>query len=545
MSFDQQNKPFDTENEDALSSFELVNEAPVKNKNTFLAALNTQKGILILSIIGILLIGSIALILTDPFHWFPEEEVEDPNSDVTEVEDHSVTILDKTKKNTVVVNRVEVTNKEDSFTILYNEKEGLYYLDGYTDILLSVDMTNLLQENTGKLIAIDTISKADNLKDFGLDKPEATATVTYTDGSQAVIYVGNATPSKDGYYVRTSQDDKVYIFDTDAVQLFTYAKTAYVDVNLITPPTVKSDDENGKAVLKEITYTGKNYPNSLVMRRSHLTDSEELALFSYIIEKPYPRGTNDATLNALSSFTSLYAEQALILHPTEKEKEALGFNNPLAVITATLAAETGDQSNEDESDDIVYYNSITTTITIGSSDNQDYIVMVDGIDAIFVVEKSVFSTIADRTYENSVSTLLFLKNIVEIGKISVTTGGKTYDFVLEHFPNKEDNDAKLKVTVNGEVHDTLNFRELYQILMSMERYDETDASPSGEPELAIKAYYTDGSLYIGTEYYPLDANQCLTKTTEGEVYITRMAHVSHFIDQLNNYLNDETVIVMN
>ena len=405
-------------------------------------------------------------------------------------------------------------------------------------------MTDMLQEFTAKLVAIDQVQKVKSLKDFGLDKPAATVTITYADKSKAVLYVGNVTPNEDGYYVRTDKDDKVYIFESDAVSLFTYRHTAYVDITLIASPTVKKDDENGSVVLKEVSYKGKNYEEPLVLRRSYLTDSEELTLFSYIIEKPFARGTNDAVSTMLGSFKSLYAEQALVLHPTDKEKTALGFDDPLAVITITLAVETGDTSNEDDSDDAIYYNTITTDVIIGSLDNENYVVMVEGLDIIYLVEKSAFSSIADRTYKNSVNTLLFLKNITQIGRISITTNGKTSDFVLTHNLSTEDSEKQLKVTVDGKTYDTTNFRELYQILMSLERYGESDAKPEGDPVMTIKTYLNDGSLYVDASYYSLDGNLCLVKTSEGELFTTRWAIVTHFMEQVENYLNGERVVLI-
>lgn len=547
MSLDEQkNLPLSDspEEDNPLSSFEQVNDVSEKKKVGKLESfLVTGKGIATTITSALLLVGVIILLLV----WNPfatTEETVDPDTDVSETEDTTITVLDKTKKNTVVVNRVDITNTEDTFSILYNKKDKVFYLDGYKDIQLSTDMTDLLQEFTSKLTAIDTVEKASSLKDFGLDKPAATATITYTDGSKAILYVGNQTPGENGYYVRVDKDDTVYIFDTDSVLPFTYPKTTFADITLIASPTVKSTDTNGTVVLKEVSYKGKNYPEPLLLRRSYLSDGEELTLFSYIIEKPYPRGTTDAVGSMLGSFKSLYAEQALVLHPTDKEKTALGFDDPLAEITITLTVETGDTSNEDESDDTIYYNSVTTNVAIGSLDNENYVVMVDGIDAIYLVTKSAFSGIADRTYKNSVNTLLFLKNITNIGHITVTTNDGVTDFQLTHYPKKEDADEQLKVTVNDKRYDTADFRELYQILMSLERYGESDADPKGEPVMTVNTYLNDGSLYIQAEYYSLDGNLCLVKTAEGEVFTTRWAIVTHFMEQIENYLNGNKVVLL-
>ena len=521
-----------------LSSFEEVNDIP-RRKNKLVSFLTSSAGIFTtLGVTLLLIVGIVLVIIFDPFAK-PEPNTGDSNNAITE--QTTITLLDKSKNSAVVINRVDIKNSNGSYSILYNEKEELFYLDGYADVLLGVDMIDTLQEYASKLIAIDQVKDANNLKDFGLDKPAATATVTFADKSTVTIQVGNPTPDEDGYYVQTSVKDGVYIFENDAALPFTYRQTEYVDVTLISTPSVLKDDANGTAVLKEISYSGKNYQTPFILRRSYQSDSEEMMLFSYIISQPYLRGTNDTATSALSNFTGLYADQALIIKPTEKEKEALGFHNPLTVMDIVMAVETTDQEDAEK---IRYYNSTTSTVTIGSVEDDAYAVMVDGLDIIFLVDKASFSAIAERTYDNSVNSLLFTKNIVEIGRISITMNGETYDFNLKHF-DTENSDTSLKVTVGDKTYPTADFRELYAILMTLERYGKTDKTASSDDAvMSIKMYHNDGSFYIGADYYSLDGSLCLVKTTEGEIYTTRWHYVTHFTEQVENYINGEKVLLL-
>lgn len=538
MSFDEHKntvEPEVTMDDNPFSSFEDVNDTS-KKQSKFSAFLTSSTGILVTIIATVLLIaGIVLLIIFDPF----SKPDTDTNDDAV-VEDRTITLMDKSKKNTVVVQKVNIENESGKYSILYNKDEDLFYIDGYEDILLSTDMSDRLQEYTAKLIAIDEVDGNNSLKDFGLDKPKSTVTITFADKSTTTIQVGNVTPDESGYYVTTDAADGVYIFESDAALLFTYAKTAFVDITLISAPTVKKDDANGKALLKKVSYSGKNYPESFVLRRSYQSDSEEMTLFSYIITDPYKRGTSDTIGNQLGTISGLYAEQALVIHPTATEKKAMGFDNPLTVMDITMAVETSDTEDEDE---IRYYNETTTRITVGSMDDESYIVMVDGIDVIFLVEKSYLSVLAERTYENSVNPLLFAKNITEVGRITISLDDKTYDFNLKHFDTENNNDS-LKVTMDGKMYPTEDFRELYSILMTLERYGNSDQKPSGDTVMTVKMYHNDGSLYMGAEYYSLDGSLCFVKTTEGELFTTRWHYISHFMEQVQNYINGEKVMLL-
>ncbi|MBE6807117.1 MAG: DUF4340 domain-containing protein [Ruminococcaceae bacterium] len=474
------------------------------------------------------------------------DQTEDTN-DTTEgtmpEPDTTVTLLDKSDKGKTVLRRVDFKNENGSFTIYYNEDDGNFLIKGCEDILLSSEVISLLKEYTTEIIAMDQVKEPGALKDYGLDKPNATAVITYADGSKATLKLGDELPTGDGYYGVLEGKEGVYMFDTDSASLFRFRNSAFADTTLIVAPAVKSDDTYGSALLKEIRYTGKNFKKPMVLRRSYKTDGEELQLFSYVITEPYPRGTTDEASGYYSSFKGLSASHALYLHPTAEQKKKLGFNDPLANIQFTMAVETSE--SDDENAPNTYYNATTTKLTVGSINSDgDYIVMVEGIDAIFLLEKSTFSNIADRTYENTVNELLFLKSIDQLGRITIEIDGKTTDFELNHYPGAENLDDQMQVLVGEEMLSTPDFRELYQLLMGLARLDSLDAMPEGTPVMNIKMYTTEGTFYMGATYHSISGTLCAVQTSEGEIFTTRWRNVTHFMEQVTNILNGDKVLIM-
>lgn len=477
----------------------------------------------------------------------PSENTDTDQSDTTQVtdnaEDNSLVLLDKTDKGKVVLRQIDFKNAEGSFTVYYNEKNGKFLLKGYEDIELSEDLVTVMKGYTTTIVATEQVKTPGALKNYGLDKPEASALITYADGSTVTLHLGKTLPTGDGYYGTLNTKDGVYMFDADSVSLFRFRPAAFADTVLVSSPTVKKDDTYGSAVLKEIQYTGKNYAQPFTMRRSYHTDGEELQLFSYIISAPYLRGATDAAAGYLSSFKALSASHALYLHPTAEQKKKLGFDSPMAKLHITMAVETSKSDAEDAPN--IYYNETTAVLTIGSTDSDgNYMAMLEGVDAIFLLEKEAFSSIADRTYENSVNELLFLKNIDQIGRITIEIDGKTTDFQLKHYPNEEKLDDQMQVIAEGKTMSTGDFRELYQLLMGLARMDTLKNVPEGKPVMTVKMYTTEGKFYMGATYHSLSGTLCAVETTEGEVFATRWRNVTHFMEQVENLLNSEKVLIM-
>lgn len=531
------------DNLDPFSAFEEVNSVE-KTKREHKFSKRTRN--LILTSATALLLAVVLLILT----LLPGEDIGGSSDTSTPTVDTTITLVDKSSDDAVAVKQVDIRNADDEYSLLYDTDSKQLIIKGYEDITVDEELSNTLIAYTEVITAVDKITSIGELKEYGLDQPAGTATVTYSDGSTVTVTVGNLTPSEDSYYARLSNDDNVYIIESDCVYLFLVRAAAFADITLLTTPTVKSDDANGVAVLKSVKYSGKNHSTPLSIRRSYYTDSAEMTLFSYIIDKPYVRGTSDDVSSLLGNFKSLDASQALYLHPTADQKKKLGFNDPLIVMDITMAVETAESEEssttlDEEAEKKIYYNSYSTKLTVGSIDsNGNYVVMLEGINAIYLVEKSALSTLAERTYDNTVNQLLFLKNISELGRISITIDGEKHDFVLTHYPEKEDNDENMVVTKDGKRYPTADFRELYQQLMGLERYQSTSATYEKAATLQVDIYTTDGDHYLGATYYPLSGTLCAVETTEGEVFTTRWKNVTHFVEQIENYLNGEKVLIL-
>lgn len=542
----QEHSPaIDAQTEEAILSFvELNNDIPTKASAVKPRRIRKRTRNLIITSVASVLLAVVLLVVMLGGEQQPSKTDDNTTTPTdTTVETPKITLLDK---KSTQLDQIHIQNKDDAYFIRYYDDSHSYRIKDYEDISLSANMIATLRNYTETIVATEQVKDAAELSAYGLDKPTASAAISYTDGTTATLHIGSQTPSETGYYGQMDGQEGVYIFESDAAALFHFRAIAFVDTTLVAPPSIKKDDTDGKAIIKELTYSGKKYVSPLTIRRSYRTDPEELTYFTYLISSPYLRSASNKAGTALSGLNAITAEQALILHPSKNEKKALGLDDPLFRLDLTLAVETAGESDTEDEEDVpsVFYNTLHYHLTVGNAnDNGDYYVMSDDIDAIFLVSHSAYDAVLNRTYENTVNEYLFYKNITQLSHVTVQLNDNAYDFVLEHYPNKEDPDEKMIVTHNSEVHSTEDFRELYQLLMGLERYGTAEGSPNDSVAMSVYLYDLENKLYLSAEYYYTSGSLCMVKTSEGEVFTTRRSDVTFFIQQVENYIAQKDVLL--
>ncbi len=524
-------KPDTAAQDDPLSSFETVATPPPAVKRQKLSR-NTRTLIAVTAIMAVLaILVAVLLPLLSPAAG---------NSNLSSTDSIPETVYplyDHAKDDTdsKIVQSVAITFAGDSYTVYYDTAQGVYLLRGYEDLRLGSTVDELVGCAT-TLNAYDRVETVENLADFGLETPVAVATVTYHDGNTVTLQLGNTTPDDEGCYVRLADSDTVYMLDYDSASLFKQAKNALVERSILSAPTVHQDDEDGKAVLKELTITTGG--NTLAMRQSEAGDGIEYSYSSLIITKPYVRMIDETVSSALESFTYIIASDAAVLHPTAKDKADYGFQKPLATVSITLAVQSTVESDDTEADpEVRYYNTSTSTLTVGSKDaNGNYYVTINDHNAIYRVAAGLLSPVVERTYENTVNPLLFIKNITSLGELSVTIDGQKHILAISHDATKEERDDQLTVLYNGTKLSTPDFRTLYSQTMGLSRYGTADAAPSGQPAYRIEMKQTDGTLFLALDFYKQSASLYTVRTTEGELFTVKSSSIDNWLTQFNNYI---------
>jgi hypothetical protein len=120
-----------------------------------------------------------------------------------------------------------------------------------------------------------------------------------------------------------------------------------------------------------------------------------------------------------------------------------------------------------------------------------------GGKAVFILDTTPL-TFLDLTLDNIINSFVFLPNIADVNKIELSLDNKNIVCDIAHSADKKEETFK----VNGKDANMKNaggdslFRKFYASMVGiiMDRY-ETDAKPTGTPEITIK-YYMNGSKVV-------------------------------------------------
>lgn len=217
---------------------------------------------------------------------------------------------------------------------------------------------------------------------YGLDQP-AKATAYYADGSSLTLLVGDMTPDESGYYCKLADDDTIYVISSDNGAKFLRSILDYVDLTVT--PTVETSayttvDSSGddESAASETTLN--------VSEISIKISGKEEVIFTASDNELVRNGESideDLSSQLLSIISSITADSAAAVFPTDSQKEEFGFNSPTAVISYTVSGETytltvgnSIESTTDESQNV--------NVSAGIA---SYYVMVNGSDVIYVVGK--------------------------------------------------------------------------------------------------------------------------------------------------------------
>ncbi len=504
---------------------------------------------LILSCVAVLVLGAVlALLLLLP-------SGEEGSSSLEESSDSTITVLNKTKDadDKTVENPVKAVTIElqgETYSLALDE-EGVLVVDQYKELLSHPTNSSSLSSALAGILATSEIGTVDNPADYGLDKPIAKVKATYHDGSSYSFQIGAETPLKDGYYFQ-AEDGKVYVVESSMADTINQPSTAYIGTTLISAPTVRDDDENGRAVLRDMSLSGTvRADKPFAFQAVTVAEQDKYPYYSYRITSPYAVGADVTKSENVAVYTSLTATKAVVAFPTKEDLATYGLDNPYSVAKLHTAvsslesslSESSSSVAEGEDDKTVYYNVSEHTIIVGKADEDgNYYIMVDDHPVIYLTTAASLSPWLDMQYDDLADSQLFLANITDIQSISVTVNGKKTVFELTHHPDEEDSDKNLEVKVGDKTYDTDSFRDLYQVLMSLNRYSAADKKPSGTPQAVITLTRNgEKEPFTTAEFYTYSPSLYTCLKQSGEYYQVKATDIDRLIRQMENYLAGKEV----
>ncbi|MBP1592589.1 MAG: DUF4340 domain-containing protein, partial [Oscillospiraceae bacterium] len=230
---------------------------------------------------------------------------------------------------------IEVKNDAGGYTFVRKTKatgeaQAVFTVEGLDGIKLDSNLVDGFAVQAKELVPEKIIAeKADDLSNFGLDKPKAEVTVTYDGDSagKAVILVGNNTPGGD-IYVKTKDADTVYSVSSGFVKSYTYEKEYFISKTVLENP---SDKE--MPVVNSITIERPNLEKPIVLEYTGENKSGGTSA-THVMTSPV-KAYLDVSKSAdyTHGLFGLTADTVLSASPTEEELKVAGIAEPTCTVT--------------------------------------------------------------------------------------------------------------------------------------------------------------------------------------------------------------------
>lgn len=372
------------------------------------------------------------------------------------------------------IEEINVENTAGTFTVTAHTPDGEateYALAGYENYPMQEGIADAVA-NDAAYLAFSKVASADGaLSDFGLSAPRATVRVKYTDGTSAMIRVGNEAAAEAGVYVAFGDKSTVYLVESDSVDSFFYSALDFISL-AVTDAAEDADTSE----FSTLTISGTHYPDDIVIE----PNTDEAINAAYVVVSPKKMfADNVESYDIAGSIRGLYAEEVICVAPSGGQLSSYGLQKPYARIKAVYP---------------------DTTVTLMASAPGD-----DGLVNLYNPDKNIVYTIqvGAVTWASTDIKALTPETVLDINKeavkgITVKTGGKSYSIdvttVTEQVENDEGEYEDI-TTTTATCGDTRlspeNFGIFFQNITDMKNLGMTDSTAEKEA-VVITVSYTTG-----------------------------------------------------
>ncbi len=391
---------------------------------------------------------------------------------------------------------IQVENATGSFAFLRSENGWSVKDNPFA--LLHNDRVETLSFSATTLSAVSQITaEAENLSEFGLEKPQATISLSLADAAPTIFYIGNQTPTGDGYYACLADNRTVYELSSTTASPFLSPLRAFrvMEISSFSP-----------ADLCSVTIQ-KNGSVFKISRAEIPENSQPGAVSTWRIESPIKRDADDKLV------------QELLLQPLS------------SLVAADVAADAPESlSPFGFSGDTVTISTKTETLrfSVGNSADAWYI-LPDGTKTVYFMGTTSlpFMTVTPFDVLEKMTNLISLDTIEAI---DISFPGTSVSMKISRFG------SEMQFYVNDALANEDTFKSMYIEIaaLSVDGMVETPPSEGVNPTGTIVYTLTDKSA-ITLAYFPYDTfNYVVSENGESTFYIKK-TKLSALCDKLLSF----------
>ncbi len=254
------------------------------------------------------------------------------------------------------IQSIDVTNEYGGYRV-YRDASDTFQLEGYQGLSFDPELFSSLIVSAGTPTSMMRVAQdldEAGLAEYGLDHPQASWTLTATDGSTYTLYVGDELLTEGGYYVLyEARPGAVYIVSTTIAD--TILQPAY---KLLSPVLTAGLSTNTYMFVNSFTVyrNGETFVNVTKKKPEEQSNPEALVEAKLLYPRPENRANGDVyDINDDEYFTILYNLMALeglevVAFMPEQDPEVLVEYGILDLGDEEEDAEAEEEELEEEDD---------------------------------------------------------------------------------------------------------------------------------------------------------------------------------------------------
>lgn len=392
----------------------------------------------------------------------------------------------------------ETTTASDGTSSETAAEATVYTLAGYENYTLDSTAVNGIGNDAAAIASTKIVDiNGENPEDYGFSNPRAVATITYNDGSTAVVKVGNQAPIVDsGTYVMVDDDKAIYLVDNESVDGFLYNIAQLMDKNITSAAANDSD-----AAFSTLTISGSKFDKPIVLEPN---DDETNSAY-YKITSPI---TMPASVEEASSITGcvrgLLATSVEAVNPTDDQLAEFGLAEPYATAEGV-------------------YPDTTYVLKASSPDSDGNVYLMNDTSKLVYKIAASKVTWVSTSLEKLEYEYILKPKTDKLSSVDVTYDGKTYSFTTEQKTSTDDDGnetTSTAATYDGEELNSSYFDNYISALTSVTR-GGTESVSAGDEVLKVTYNYNNGKSSDTAVYYASDTTKVAVKvngTDYGYVY---------------------------
>jgi hypothetical protein len=405
--------------------------------------------------------------------------------------------------------------------VITKENES-WILNGEKDTIASQNIIKSMTYTLADISANQLIEKdSKDLSVYGLDKPKKLV-ITLKDNTSYTLYMGNATPTADGYYLINGENKDVYMVAMKYKDPFNYTYQQLVEKETITNVTPEKLNyvyiaQKGRKVIEAIK------PNEGAIDKYELWNS----LATWKMTNPYfkPRGlaSNDAWTALVTGMT--------------------GFNTSIRDFIVDKPSNLAVYGLDKPELELLFKDSdgVKTHLYFGSKapDGTTYF-MQEGSTKIYTVGTTAVDVYKNVEPFSITDKFAMIFSVDDVSNIVITKGNEKTEFGLTTTKSKDDTGKEtstLKCVSGGKEYPEDDFKKLYQNLVGVMVDSEYKGEPQiGTPDISMKFTMTDGKV-LEAKYYKYNDNYYIFDKNGTQEFIVGKRQFDSIFERIKDFFD--------